>query len=59
MGSRLDPQGVTELFAMGGHGIYVWSAYALTFAALIGLAIWPLVALRATVRRMKRRGGQR
>ena len=50
---------MTELFAMGGHGIYVWSAYALTFAALIGLAIWPLVALRATVRRMKRRGGQR
>lgn len=47
---------MTELFAMGGHGVYVWSAYALSFTALVGLGIWPLVSLRATIRRLKGRG---
>lgn len=46
---------VTELLDMGGHGVYVWSAYGLSFAALVGLGIWPLVSLRATIRRLKRR----
>ena len=50
---------MTELFAMGGHGVYVWSAYAVTFAALVGLGIWPLVSLRATMRRLRRRGDKR
>ena len=50
---------MTELFAMGGHGVYVWSAYAVTFAALVGLGIWPLVSLRATMRRLRRRGEKR
>lgn len=56
MVARLDFGIVTELIEMGGHGVYVWSAYALSFAALIGLGIWPLVSLRATIRRLKGRG---
>lgn len=47
---------MTELIEMGGHGVYVWSAYAFCFAALIGLGIWPLASLRATMRRLRRRG---
>lgn len=50
---------MTELLAMGGHGVYVWSAYAVSFAALVGLGIWPLVSLRATMRRLRQRGGDR
>ena len=49
---------MTELFAMGGHGVYVWSAYALSLAALVGLGVWPLASLRATMRRFKERAGR-
>ena len=55
MAARLDVEVVTELLDMGGHGVYVWSAYGLSFAALVGLGIWPLVSLRATIRRLKQR----
>ena len=44
---------------MGDHGVYVWSAYAVTFAALVCLGIWPLLSLRATMRRLRRRGEKR
>ncbi|MDE0190414.1 MAG: heme exporter protein CcmD [Gammaproteobacteria bacterium] len=47
---------MTELLQMGGHGVYVWSAYGLSVAALVGLGVWPLASLRATIRRLKRRG---
>ena len=53
MGAGLGDEIMTELFAMGGHGIYVWSAYALSLAALVGLGVWPLASLRATMRRFK------
>lgn len=56
MAARLDFEIVTELLDMGGHGVYVWSAYGLSFAALVGLGIWPLASLRATIRRLMRRG---
>lgn len=56
MAARLDFEVVTELLDMGGHGVYVWSAYGLSFAGLVGLGIWPLVSLRATIRRLMRRG---
>lgn len=47
---------VSDFFAMGGHGVYVWSAYGLSLAALVGLGIWPLASLRAIVRRARARG---
>ena len=49
---------MTELLAMDGHGVYVWSAYGLSFAALIGLGIWPLASLRTTIRRLRERREQ-
>ena len=56
MATRLGSEVVTELLAMDGHGVYVWSAYGLSFAALGGLGIWPLMSLRARIRRLKERG---
>jgi len=32
-----------DLLFMNGHGIYVWSAYAIGFAVLAGLVWQPLV----------------
>ncbi len=40
---------------MGGHGVYVWAAYAMSFATLVAIGVWPLGSLRATIRRLKRR----
>ena len=44
-----------EFFAMDGHGVYVWSAYAVSALALIFAGVWPLAALRSTARRLRRR----
>ena len=41
-----------EWLAMGGHGVYVWSAYALSVAALAGMGVWPWLALRRARRRI-------
>ena len=41
-----------EWLAMGGHGVYVWSAYALSAAALVGMGVWPWFALRRARRRI-------
>lgn len=30
---------ISEFFAMGGYGFYVWLSYAITFAA-VGLLVW-------------------
>lgn len=30
---------ISEFFAMGGYGFYVWLSYAITFAT-VGLLIW-------------------
>lgn len=32
-------ESISEFFAMGGYGFYVWLAYTLTFIAMSGL-IW-------------------
>lgn len=45
---------VTEFLAMGGHGAYVWSAYGVSALALAFAGIWPLAAMRSTVRRLRR-----
>ena len=44
-----------EFLAMNGHGVYVWSAYGLSLLVLVGVGLWPLVTMRATVRRLRRR----
>lgn len=30
---------ISEFFAMGGYGFYVWLSYAMTFVA-VGLLVW-------------------
>ncbi len=35
-------QSITELIAMNGHGVYVWSAYGIGFAVLLALVWRPL-----------------
>ena len=41
-----------EWLAMGGHGVYVWSAYAVSAAALVGMGVWPWLALRRARQRI-------
>ena len=60
MGARVTfgQDGVTAVadwLAMGGHGVYVWSAYALSVAALLGICVAPLLRMRALLRRLRRR----
>jgi heme exporter protein D len=31
---------MTEFLQMGGHGAYVWSAYGITLAVLVGNVWW-------------------
>jgi heme exporter protein D len=33
---------LAELWAMNGHGPYVWASYGITLAALLVLVIYPL-----------------
>ena len=46
---------VADWLAMGGHGVFVWSAYALSLAALLGICVAPLLRMRALLRRLRRR----
>ncbi len=40
---------MSEFLAMGGHGLYVWLAYGLSFAVLAALGLRPLVVRRRIV----------
>ena len=40
---------MTEFFAMGGHGLYVWLAYGISLAVLVGLGLRLIVARRRFV----------
>ena len=37
---------MSEFLAMGGHGLYVWLAYGISFAVLAGLGLRPIVERR-------------
>ena len=53
--------GVSEFFAMGGHGPYVWSAWILAALALAGNAAAAVREKRRALeeaRRAKSRGGE-
>lgn len=51
---------LNELFYMGGHGVYVWSVYAVAVCIIAALAISPLLRKRRFVRdetqRLRREG---
>lgn len=46
---------MSELFDMGGHGVYVWSCYAITFAVLALNVVQPWLARRRLVNEEARR----
>ena len=53
---------MTDFFAMGGHGAFIWPAYLIAAAVLIGLLWQSLHVLRRRERllarlRSERRGG--
>jgi len=35
-----------DFIAMGGHGLFVWSAYAITLAVFLGNLVHPIVGRR-------------
>ncbi len=45
---------MSEFFAMGGYAVWVWSAWGLSAAALIGLVGFALAERRAVAERLRR-----
>lgn len=45
----------SDLIAMGGYGAYVWSAFGITFLAMLILTINSLVAGKKILREVKRK----
>ncbi len=43
----MDAGSLSALMAMGGYGVYVWPAFGLTAAVMIGLLIASVRSLRA------------
>lgn len=41
-------------FQMGGHGLYIWSAYAITTIVLVANLLWPLVARKRMLKQAQR-----
>jgi heme exporter protein D len=37
-----------QFFAMGGYAAFVWPAYGISFAALLGAVLWTLADWRRT-----------
>ncbi|WP_205340588.1 heme exporter protein CcmD [Denitrificimonas caeni] len=52
----------SEFLAMGNHGVYVWSSYAISFAILLLNVALPLMArqryLKNEARRLRREAQQ-
>ncbi|HEX6834655.1 MAG TPA: heme exporter protein CcmD [Rudaea sp.] len=46
---------MSDFFAMGGYGAYVWSAYAVFFVVLIADAIAPVFQRRRALRELRGR----
>ena len=47
--------GLSETLAMGGHGAYVWSCYAITLVVLVLNVVQPWLARRRLVNEEARR----
>jgi heme exporter protein D len=43
-----------DFIAMNGHGPYVWSAYAITFAVLIFLLVSPVMQKKAFIKQQQK-----
>ena len=55
MGKQSDPQRgkMSDFFAMGGYGLYVWCSYLLFFVALVAVSIGPLIRHRQLKHRLE------
>jgi heme exporter protein D len=47
-------ESVADFIAMNGHGPFVWSAYAITFAVLIFLLVSPLLQKKAFIKQLQK-----
>ncbi|HSX49972.1 MAG TPA: heme exporter protein CcmD [Cellvibrio sp.] len=47
-------ESIADFIAMNGHGPFVWSAYAITFAVLIFLLISPLFQKKAFIKQLQK-----
>ena len=46
-------ESVSAALHMAGHGVYVWTAYAITVAVITGLLVLPLRREKAFIRQMQ------
>ena len=46
-------ESMTELFAMGGHGPFVWSAYAIAFVVIVFNFVWPVIQARRNIAQLR------
>ncbi len=47
-------ESIADFIAMNGHGPYVWSAYAITFAVLFFLLASPLIQKKAFIKQQQK-----
>ena len=47
-------ESIKDFFWMDGHGPYVWSAYTITFMAILILILQPLMAKKKFFKQQKR-----
>ncbi|WP_193165341.1 heme exporter protein CcmD [Microbulbifer hainanensis] len=45
---------IADFLSMNGHGVYVWIAYGISFAALAALALQPALRRRSMQRELAR-----
>lgn len=44
---------LADFIAMGGHGPFVWSAYAIAFVVIVFNFVWPVVLKKRHISRMR------
>ena len=44
---------MTEFFAMGGYGAYVWPAYGIVTLVFVTLTLWSFITLRQSIKDLK------
>ncbi len=45
-------------FEMGGHGPYVWAAYAIALVIIVANFVWPLVIYRRNLAQLRQEFGE-
>ena len=49
---------MSEFLAMGGHGLYVWLAYGISFVVLTALGLRPIIARRQFIANARHGAGR-